>query len=412
MGYEVIGVAKKSTHVPDKMEAYMLQVRHALFELICAAEESNIISVEAVDDVAIETEEGTTAEQIKSAVSDGNPLTNRSVAFWKTLYNWCDYLQSESLDPNKLKLVVVSSGNFTPGSIPEEFAKAHSHQEAEAALKFATETLKSTSRDEKLASDECLPFIQYCLEKEHKNVILRVIQLFSYDLHNGTYDETLKRRFNEQLIPPEYADTLLLTMLGWVEEKIHGFTKNNKPAFISKKEYNDALRKELRERNNSSILSSVSTTPDEMITGLEVDRHDTYIKQLEIIDLETGDLFTAASDYLMASAEKTEWAKRGLVTDHSFDDYNAVLKRNWVSNKREVSILYSKTHSEEMQGQLLYSRCQESAITVQLQGCTVPNFFGNGCLQSLANEPDDSPQIGWHPNYCDVLKGNNANERD
>jgi hypothetical protein len=404
--------AKKSTHVPDKLEAYMLQVRHALFELICAPEESNIISVEAVDDIAIENVEGVTAEQIKSALSDENPLANRSVAFWKTIYNWCGYLLSENLDPAKLKLIVVSSGSFTPGSIPDEFAKAHSPDKAEEALNHVLNTLKLTAKGEKLASDECLPYIQYCLDAKNKEIVLRVIQLFSFDLHNGTYDETLKRRFNEQIIPPEYSDILLYFMLGWVTERVHESTKSNKPAFISKKAYNDALRRQMRSLNQNTILNAVSTKPDDSTTGHEVERHDTYIKQLEIIDLDAGAIYSAASDYLMASAEKTEWAKRGLVTDHSFDDYNDMLKRNWESNKLEVSILHSKTHTEEQQGQLLYSKCKNSALTIPLQGCSVPSFFGSGVLQSLANEPPATPQIGWHPNYSDILKESEENERD
>lgn len=35
-----------NTHVPDKLEGYMLQVRHALFELIPL--EDRIVSVEAI----------------------------------------------------------------------------------------------------------------------------------------------------------------------------------------------------------------------------------------------------------------------------------------------------------------------------------------------------------------------------
>ena len=42
-----------NTHVPDKLEGYMLQVRHALFELISV--DDRIVSVEAYDDVAIES---------------------------------------------------------------------------------------------------------------------------------------------------------------------------------------------------------------------------------------------------------------------------------------------------------------------------------------------------------------------
>lgn len=51
-----------NTHVPDKLEGYILQVRHALFELISVDE--RIVSIEAYDDVAVETDGVLIAEQM------------------------------------------------------------------------------------------------------------------------------------------------------------------------------------------------------------------------------------------------------------------------------------------------------------------------------------------------------------
>ena len=403
---------RRSTHVPDKLEAYMLQVRHALFELVSASEESAVISVEAIDDIAIDSNGLITAEQIKSTVSNDNPLANRAIPFWKTMYNWCDYIVNEHLTPNNLKLLVVSSCSFTPGSIASAFSAAHSRREAEDALQHAADVLRLPTSGAISAAKDCAPYIQYCLADEHKEIVLAVIQLFEFEVHSGTYDSDLKQKFTEQLIPPEYADSLLLTMLGWVTEQVHSFTKNNQPVFISKKEYNDALRKELRGLNCNTILRAISTCPDDSEKQTEVSRHDTYLKQLEIIDLPENELFAAASDFLRTSAEKTEWANRWLVSDYSFEDYNNALKRNWRLNLREVSILYSKTNSLEQQGQLLYNKCQNAVASILLQGCTVPEFFGAGALHSLANEPANAPQIGWHPDYSDLLKEGKEHERD
>lgn len=114
-----------NTHVPDKLEGYMLQVRHALFELIPL--EDRIVSVEAFDDVAVETDDVIIAEQTKSVLSDNNPVANRSVAFWKTLKNWCEYLKSDNL-PKKtiiLRYVIVAAHALNIGSIPKSFAEAN-----------------------------------------------------------------------------------------------------------------------------------------------------------------------------------------------------------------------------------------------------------------------------------------------
>ncbi|RYD01840.1 hypothetical protein N752_28115 [Desulforamulus aquiferis] len=53
------------THVPDKVYAYSLQVRHALYELISCSE-NEFVSIEVFDDVATERNDGSIkATQIK-----------------------------------------------------------------------------------------------------------------------------------------------------------------------------------------------------------------------------------------------------------------------------------------------------------------------------------------------------------
>ena len=126
-----------NTHVPDKLEGYLLQVRHALFELISV--DDCVVSVEGYDDVAVENEDVVVAEQTKSVLSDNNPLANRSIAFWKTLYNWCDYVKNNAF-PNKklvLKYVVISTHTVKIGDIPKSFAKATTTEDAKKALEIA-----------------------------------------------------------------------------------------------------------------------------------------------------------------------------------------------------------------------------------------------------------------------------------
>lgn len=51
-------------------------------------------------------------------------------------------------------------------------------------------------------------------------------------------------------------------------------------------------------------------------------------------------------------------------------------------------------------GMTLYLKVKMDATNELLQGKTIPIFFGNGTLQSLAN----SKEIGWHPQYKKLIK--------
>ena len=83
------------TLVPDKLQGYLLQVKHMLFELISV--DDRIVSIEKLDDVAVEADGTVIAEQVKSVTSANNPIAERSSVFWKTLYNWCTYIEAGAL---------------------------------------------------------------------------------------------------------------------------------------------------------------------------------------------------------------------------------------------------------------------------------------------------------------------------
>lgn len=392
----------KNTHVPDKLEGYLLQSRHALYNLILL--EDGVVSVEAIDDVALETDDLIVAQQTKSVLSNNNPVTDKAVVFWKTLYNWCCYIANGDFSSKKpiLRYIVVSSHDLKVGNIPDSFFNAKTVMEAKTALESARCHFYDGDAISPRVSEECKPFIQYCFSSENEEIVIKVILAIELELHENTYDEDLRIKFSKQIIPKEYLNELLTFMLGWVEEKIHSFTKNNKPAYILVDDYREALLREVSGRNASVILSAVSTSPNSFKTNQELERRDNYIKQLEFIELDYTDIYAAASDYLRTKSEVVEWAKRGLVTQQSFEDYNDSLIRIWRNTKRLNEV---RDFSDECKkGRTLYFECDKAATDKQLQGKAVPSFFGSGALHSLANEPSDSPKIGWHPNYLNLLK--------
>lgn len=399
-----------NTHVPDKLEGYILQVRHALFELISVDE--RIVSIEAYDDVAVETDGVLIAEQTKSVLSSSNPVANRAEVFWKTIYNWCDYIKNENLPQKELilKYVVVSSHTLKAGSIPNSFAAAKSNKDAKEALENARkkllgdgDPLKKTSP----VSQTIKPYIDFCFAPENEVFVLKVISLMEIDIHEDSYDEKLIEKFKMQPIPSEYDMELFESMLGWVSEQVHQQIKQNKPAYISSKDYRAALELQIRSRDCKIIWSAVSVQPEDYKTTAEIERHDTYIRQLELIDIDASDIFEAASDFLRTKAEKTAWAKKGFINEGSFAEYYDGLRRLWKNQK----LLSATAAADEVgRGQYVYAQCLSGAIVHRLLGRDVPSFFGSGSLQALANEPAEQPTIGWHPRYMDLLKGDDKHD--
>lgn len=393
---------KDNTHVPDKLKGYLLQTRHALFDLI-SLESNRVVSVEAYDDLAIEDNETLVAEQLKSVLSANNPLADRSAEFWKAIYNWSRYVSSGSLGNKELQLkfVIVAAHMLHIGDIARSFSNATDIHQAQKALLDAKLEICGTTDSPKTVAKTIESYITYCFAIENEPAVLKVIQLFTIDLHNGDYDDKLRERFGNQTIPTEYTNELFLYMLGWVNEQIHSQISENLPAYLSTTDYLQELRAQARRYDLNRILSAVSSMPKEQEMHQELEQRSTYIRQLELINMDYTELFTAACDFLRTRVEKTEWAKRGLVTQESIADYNDVLFRLWKAQSQISNLTFS--NDEEKAGKLTYSSCKIQAQGKQLQGCDVPPFFGAGCLHSLADSPSDAPQIGWHPNYVQLL---------
>ena len=395
------------TLVPDKLQGYLLQVRHMLYELISV--DDRIVSIEKLDDVAVEADGKVIAEQVKSVTSANNPIAERSSVFWKTLYNWCTYIETGALPSGAImRFVVVSNGTVFPGGIQASF-NAHSDYEAQKALADAKEAILGTTQGGSAADvyatlpDSYRDYIRYLFDDSRTKIVCDVIKAMEIEIHNNTYDEDLLNRFSNQVgLPAEYVDLLLTDMLGWVTQTVESFTKDNKPAYISAAEYRKALNTQIRAYNTNAVLRAVSQVPSKDEQSGEIERLDTYIRQLQLVEMDDATLYEAASDFLRAKIDKIEWAQRGIVHAQSFEDYHDALYRIWTNQKQLMGLQY-RTDAIAC-GKAVYFKCRNDSAQQKLQGVETPPFFGSGSLHDLANTPADSPRIGWHPQYITLLK--------
>lgn len=399
------------TLVPDKLNGYLLQVIHMLYELISV--DDRVVSIEKLDDVAVEIDGKVIAEQLKSVTSANNPIADRASVFWKTLYNWCTYIEGGSLPSDAiLRFVVVSNSTVTPGSIQKSFMDAHTDDEAQRALTYAKDAIFHASTENPdvdiyaTLPESYRDYIKYLFDDARSQIVCSIIKSIEIEIHNNSYNEDLLLRFSNQPgLPSEYADLLLTDMLGWVTQTVLSFTKRNMPAYISSEDYRKALTLQIRACNTNAVLRAISSQPSHIEQSGEVERLDTYIRQLKLIEAEDSTLFDAASDFLRAKIDKIEWAQRGLVNEQSFDDYYDALYRMWVNQKHIMGLQY-RTDPISC-GTAVYFRCREDSGHLKLQGIETPPFFGSGTLQLMANNPANAPQIGWHPQYIKLLNEDN-----
>ncbi len=405
-------MADNSTHAVGQMQGYLRQVQQMFSELISLEEVT--VSVEALDDVAVQKEDGSIiADQMKSVTSCDNPATDRSPVFWKTLFNWLQYVQKGDLLLNKtvFRFLVISENDVTSGSIADQFNNATTVGEAKIALFKAQKELWGENEEKKnsIPTSYC-EYLNELFNPKHCDTVCELIAKMSVIIYKNDYDDKLKEKF--KAIPalyPEFSDNLYTDMFGWVMNRVVIQCKKGKPAYISKSEFDSALVAHQRAYNQTASIPALSSPINEaVLSGVVKSPHpDNYILQLEFIEADFTDKCKAASDYLRTKEEISIRAEKGLFTPDSMIDYTDRLKRSW-SNAR-IRMRYSPGTDVE-KGTFLFSETSDAVLKMKLQGADVPSFFGCGSLHDLANLPTDRPDIGWHPNYEALLRSDNRNE--
>ncbi len=395
MGEEKIYTTQ--THVPDKVYSFTLQVRHMLNELI-KAKEGDIISLEALDDVAIQNSGENELIQIKNVISKNNPTSNRAVDFWKTFYNWLLYVKCDNieLEKTKFRLFVHTIDNKNIGDICEKFHQADNVNDAEQALEMAIKEIRGDV--EKEIPKSYKKYIDVLFDEKNKELVINIILNFKVDMENDEeYESRLLKNLKNEIYTDTYADKILIYMLGWINEEVNKNIKFGKPAFIEYLNFRKELKSQLIMYRQDNVLQAISVEIDDSNATKEIEKEDIYIKQLNLIDVRYEDKISAVKAFLRTSIDKTEWAERGLITSISFKEYQNNLIEKWNNSKNLIEV-EEPTDNYEFLGKKLYFTCL-SDNSIKLQGKELPSHFTKGEYNNLAN----NLTIGWHLKYKELL---------
>lgn len=391
-----------NTHVPDKLYGYGLQVRQMLFELLNCSSDS-IVSIEKFDDVGIENSDGKTAIQTKSALSARNPVSDKASDLWKTLYNWLIALNYGELTMKDTLFTLVINVK-KDGEIVSKLSKASNVTEA---LKAYEEIKRFFLDDDGVyikQSDTINKYVEYFIKEENKQVALYVIEKFKLVIMDDGHTNKIYQEFkNKTYLPCDIQDLIFDKMLGWIEKKVSLQVEKNQIMQISKVEFQDEMVLTQIRVNQNKALIELAPNPTNKQVELEQREYKTYIRQLQIVEIDYDDQLEAINDYLKAVANRTIWAVKGDVNEEIITQYFENLKKSWKTKKNIVE-LDKEAWSETKKGKYLYNVCMDSEVNVE--ALVTPRFFKNGCYHELA----DQEKIGWHPEYKKKLREEEKND--
>lgn len=386
---------KRKTEVPGQALGYSLQFTR-LTHLLLQAPEGSLCSLELLDDVAQEDGSGSVKLiQSKSALTT-NPAADRAKSLWKTLSNWIELAATPEFEVDKAIFELYVSRSVG-GTIVESFAKANSLESARAAIAQARTVLWGPPPKFELkasVAEEISSYVEKVFTAD-PNLLERLICNFQLTLGSGSPHADLEALVRSHPVSPSKVNDITNHLCGVVKRHVDLLLEAGKPAVIARNDFHRWYTSYVQKIDRQTVLSSRAPAPSEQVSRGYLP--DKFIQQLDIIGLSYEEMLEAASDYFMATFDRTDWATRGEVDETSFDDLDGVLKRAWKNKQRSCGLNHG-TKSEEHQGQALYFDCMQ--FTAPIQSMLPPSHFIPGCFHMLA----DDMVVGWHPNYEAQLK--------
>lgn len=380
---------------PGQYLGYSLQSVRLTTHLLKAHETASV-SLEKYDDVAVHLSDGRhILEQTKSATSQ-NPVSDWAVDLWKTFANWIETTKSLELNPNQTEYILYVSPEKT-GKRVEALHKAHSFDQVEEIVTAIKNDLRKRS-----ASTACAEYIQVFLDAD-TTLRSALVQNFSIQGNEDPLDEL--RQHLSGLVSPGIIDDICDAAIGWVKNRTDTKIRNKETAIIPVSEFNNHLLNIIKKQDRDHILNSFASDPEKSSLDAEIVRR-MYIRQLELIDCDSDEKLSAATDFLKAASNRTAWSERGLVDEQSLADFDKRLEHQWKNTKKSVSILAQDKSDVELGG-LLFSETLK-VNNHRLQGKDVPYDFPSGSYHALA----ENLVVGWHPNFATLLKINKESGND
>ena len=347
---------------------------------------SATVLVEHDDDVSVHYENGTKLlEQTKRKAS--NPLTDWSADLWKTIHNWLEDHGPISTG-NVSQLCLFVSPNHAPGPWVKALLAAKTASDVATVVADIQKGITSTRK-----KSSTYPFAKRFLDAgpdEQLGLAMR-LQLICQTEPTQAIRDLYAPSVSEPLL-----DKIIAYALGEAKHRTDRLLELGKPGGLNAGDFQDLIRTFVQTINLPAYFDFDSSPPSPDDIDAALSSKPVFIRQLELINVGKDQQLNAVSDYLRTVANKTKWGAEGILLPQSLNEWDA----NLLSRHAAICDSFEATlgHLDEVKrGAAIYAECRR--VSVALQGKTVPDHFTHGCL----NEFSDEKQIGWHPNFNDLL---------
>ncbi|WP_094603568.1 hypothetical protein SPSIL_033700 [Sporomusa silvacetica DSM 10669] len=373
---------------------YYYQIRYALFALL-SGEMDGEISLETMDDITFERD-GSPIEliQTKHRISRTASLTDASTDLWKTLRIWSCNLLDNSIDPNRVQLILVTTAHAPQGSIASMLGPVHRNIE-QALGRLRQVAAESDNQTNAPAYRE---FSRLTEAQQH--LLLNAIKVMAVSPDIVDIVPQIRRQLalstREQFIEPVYQ-----RLEGWWFDRtiqcMRGTTSLRIPFSDVRTMIND-ISEQFREDNLPIDFMNLITPIEDPFE----DSQRIFIEQLQLVAVSQPRISKAISDYYKAYQQRSRWIREDLLYVNELESYEQKLVDEWGRMFLIMQEDLAEDASEDDKvraGRSLYNWVDTQANICIRRQCTEP-YVMRGSYQMLASQL----RVGWHTQFVERLQ--------
>jgi len=376
---------------------YLAQVEYTLLIALQRMdnEENLRLSLETADDITFEAE-GQPAElwQTKHHINRQASIGDASPDLWKTLHNWIE------TSDNRSACFLFTTATAPDGSASSMLGPTKSSQD----VATAQETLDAVALAAGNASSAAYYARYLSLDAGQRAELLSRVTVFDGATGGENITDDLIATVRKAAIR-QRRGPLVERLRGWWHGRAMAHLSaiaRGEQDWIDIQEIEEQLLLITQSLRDDNLPLDYSDEPEP--TRGEVDEDDRiFIEQLKLILLHRERIRQAVYDHNRAFLQRSRWQREQLLAIGELDAYDRRLAEEWKRVFLPLEELPSgdETSNDEKRAgaRQLYGRIQER-ILPEIRSEVRSGYVPLGSLHILA----DRLQIGWHPDWIDLLK--------
>lgn len=390
-------MSKSLFDATNSLLGYIYQVRYSLLLSLKKMREVDdpddyFVSIETIDDISFE-KTGTPVEllQTKYHGKSGN-ISNKSTDIWKTIRVWIESYQNRQITFNNSTLFLVTTEKASNGSLADLLSTSK-NRDVEKALK-----LMNSITDDPPSKDNAQGFILFnSLSDEEKRDLCEIIFIIDQSENLAEIEKHLINNLRGSASSNQLTPLLNRLEGKWFSIAIaaleNGTGRINLGELLS---ILDDLREQFLPSNLPDDYSTAEVDP-----SLFGQKDRIFIKQMELFGAGKRLIDNAILDFFRAAEQRSRWANDGLLNPGELRRYLGKLQEEWnlQAGLAETEFTIDGELSKKKLGLAIYRKCQnERALPIRSHFSE--NFMARGSYHQLADEL----QLGWHPDFEDLLQ--------